>query len=337
MNQDSREKKPGKRGIFGFIRSVFASPQRTFTVMVVPHSHKKSFHIKINIYAVLLVMVVAALVVVSFIVLAAEYTASDTLQVQQRQADQQAEAELERVIGEIGRLQQQTREFDAAMSQALTRFGLESADTGSGRPADGDLGDLFGLQEVQDGDFRELYNLQQMRSSLESSLEPMQRIYAAVQDQQDLLEDIPHLWPIQHGKGTVVSGFGPGFHPVFDVWHINRGVKIAVPGFGNPVISAANGTVAAVRFDPAERGWYVRIEHRYGISTQYAHLNGVFVSEGERVSQGQAIGEVGDTGYVTAPQLGFEIMLGSDMLDPADFILSADSAGRWTGPRRSGT
>lgn len=337
MKQETGSEAPRRGRLSTFLRAVFASHNRSFTLMVVPHSNKKSFHLTINIYAVLLVIAMAAVVLLAFLVLATEYTTSDMLYVQQREADQTAQDELERVIRDINRLRQSAQQFDSSIGSAMTRLGISPPADSRTQSVGGDLGNLFGLQEVQEGDFRQLYEIQYMRSSIEDSIEPMERIFEVVSDQQDLLEDIPHVWPIEGGRGVVVASFGPGFHPVFDTWHMQSGLKIAAAGYGDAVLAAANGTVAKIDFDPQYRGWYVRVEHRYGFSTQYSHLNNIFVSEGERLSQGQIIGEVGDTGYAMRPQLGFEIMIGSDALDPAAFIQTAETNARWTGSVRSGT
>ncbi|NDJ85586.1 MAG: M23 family metallopeptidase, partial [Chloroflexi bacterium] len=51
--------------------------------------------------------------------------------------------------------------------------------------------------------------------------------------------------------------------------------------------------------------------------TLYAHMNSVSVSCGQNVSQGQAIGEVGNTGNSSGPHVHFEIRnAGFEPLDP---------------------
>lgn len=56
-------------------------------------------------------------------------------------------------------------------------------------------------------------------------------------------------------------------------------------------------------------GNYVKINHRDGTETIYAHLTSLSVSNGETVSQGQEIGKSGSTGYSTGPHLHFEIRI----------------------------
>ena len=52
----------------------------------------------------------------------------------------------------------------------------------------------------------------------------------------------------------------------------------------------------------------------------YAHCSKIYVKEGDKISQGQEIAEVGDTGNVTGPHLHFEIRRNNEFVDPAYVI-----------------
>lgn len=54
--------------------------------------------------------------------------------------------------------------------------------------------------------------------------------------------------------------------------------------------------------------------------TLYAHCKTVYVKEGDKINQGQKIGEVGATGNATGPHLHFEIRKENRYVDP-DLIL----------------
>lgn len=94
------------------------------------------------------------------------------------------------------------------------------------------------------------------------------------------------------------AAYGRPFHP---------GLDFGSP-VGTPVLAIGSGEVVATGNTDAVRGCYswgkwILVEHGNGISSLYAHLSGVAVSEGDEVGQGQTIGYVGATGYATGPHL----------------------------------
>lgn len=81
---------------------------------------------------------------------------------------------------------------------------------------------------------------------------------------------------------------------------------------GTPVKSALTGTVIGTGNTDAVRGCYsygkwVMIKHANGLSTLYAHLSQINVSDGASVATGQVIGYSGSTGYATGPHLHFGV------------------------------
>lgn len=90
--------------------------------------------------------------------------------------------------------------------------------------------------------------------------------------------------------------------------HGHNGVDLASI-IGTPVVAAASGRVIVARSGGYNGGYgsMIIISHDKGIQTVYAHLNAVYVSQGQTVSQGQAIGELGNTGKSTGPHLHFEV------------------------------
>ncbi len=90
--------------------------------------------------------------------------------------------------------------------------------------------------------------------------------------------------------------------------HSQNAVDIAV-SFGTPIRAAANGVVDAIC-----NGWcagygnFVLIAHPNGTKTRYAHNSKNLVIEGQQVSQGEIIAEVGSTGRSSGPHVHFEIV-----------------------------
>ena len=62
------------------------------------------------------------------------------------------------------------------------------------------------------------------------------------------------------------------------------------------------------------------IDHGDGLSTLYAHQTSFAVSNGDKVTTGQHIGNVGSTGLSTGPHLHFEVRLFGSPIDPLPFM-----------------
>ena len=86
--------------------------------------------------------------------------------------------------------------------------------------------------------------------------------------------------------------------------------------------TAAPGTVAYIGENLKSFGTLVLVKHDGGYITAYAHLDSVSVAEGDVVSSGQVLGQVGQTGRVTSPQLHFEVRLSRQPINPHDIIKS---------------
>ena len=120
---------------------------------------------------------------------------------------------------------------------------------------------------------------------------------------------LPSLWPLEvEGyvtRGSADSTDYSGPHP---------GLDVAVP-VGTSIRAAGGGTVVEVG-DDAKYGKFVRLEHRNGYETLYAHASQILVKQGERIPSGRAIALSGNTGQSTAPHLHFEVRQGGAAVDP---------------------
>ncbi len=95
------------------------------------------------------------------------------------------------------------------------------------------------------------------------------------------------------------------FHPVLKRRRAHLGTDYAAPT-GTPIIAVANGTVTAVSYTRGN-GKYVKIKHDDMYTTQYLHMSRHVkrMRSGDKVSQGQVIGYVGQTGLATGPHVCF--------------------------------
>lgn len=94
------------------------------------------------------------------------------------------------------------------------------------------------------------------------------------------------------------------------------GVDIAAPT-GTPVIASTDGIVRLAEPDLYYTGGTVMIDHGYGLTSVYSHLSAISVTVGQRVRQGEKIGEVGSTGRSTGPHLDWRLNWRDIRLDPA--------------------
>ncbi len=122
-------------------------------------------------------------------------------------------------------------------------------------------------------------------------------------------------WPV---TGTITSPFGWRSNPFGGSPEFHQGLDIAAPS-GTTVTAAAAGTVIMAQWYGGY-GNYVLIDHGGGYSTGYGHLSAMYVSNGQSVTRGQAIGAVGSTGQSTGPHLHFEVRIAGKPVDPAPRI-----------------
>jgi murein DD-endopeptidase MepM/ murein hydrolase activator NlpD len=119
-------------------------------------------------------------------------------------------------------------------------------------------------------------------------------------------------WPV---TGTITSPFGWRSNPFGGGPEFHQGLDIAAP-MGTTVTAAAAGTVIMAQWYGGY-GNYILIDHGGGYSTGYGHLSAIYVSTGQSVQRGQAIGAVGSTGQSTGPHLHFEVRIAGKPVDPA--------------------
>jgi LysM repeat protein len=90
-------------------------------------------------------------------------------------------------------------------------------------------------------------------------------------------------------------------------WHGHRAIDVGARG-GSPIVAADSGYVIK-----ASHGWnggygrMVMIDHGNGLVSLYAHMNTIYVRQGENIAKGKQLGTVGNTGRSTGPHLHFEV------------------------------
>lgn len=114
-----------------------------------------------------------------------------------------------------------------------------------------------------------------------------------------------YIWP---AAGTITSGYG------YRWGRLHRGIDIAGP-VGTPILAAGSGEVISAGWSGGY-GKLVKLKHRDGSVTYYAHNSRILVGKGQQVRQGQQIAALGNTGRSTGPHLHFEIHTGKGSVNP---------------------
>ena len=126
------------------------------------------------------------------------------------------------------------------------------------------------------------------------------------------------MWTKPVKNGRLSSPFGEREHPITKNDNLHTGVDIAADR-GDTVVAAYPGHITATGYDNAN-GYYAVADHGDGITTVYAHLDSVCVTEGEYVSPLIKVGEVGSTGISTGPHLHFEIKIDGKSVNPEQYV-----------------
>lgn len=129
------------------------------------------------------------------------------------------------------------------------------------------------------------------------------------------LAGIPSILPT---SGRLSSGYSRGrLHPILHVTRPHEGIDIAAP-MGAPVVAPAAGVVISIVSRPGY-GLMLEVDHGQGLMTMYGHLWRVHVREGQFVTRGQLLADVGNSGLSTGPHLHYEIHVGTRRVDPLGF------------------
>jgi murein DD-endopeptidase MepM/ murein hydrolase activator NlpD len=113
----------------------------------------------------------------------------------------------------------------------------------------------------------------------------------------------------------ISSGFTHArLHPILGIMTPHLGIDYAAPT-GTPVLASADGLVSLAGIYGGF-GEAVRLRHANGYETLYGHLSRILVRPGQRVFQGQVIGNVGATGLATGPHLDYRMSRNGVFLNP---------------------
>ncbi len=102
---------------------------------------------------------------------------------------------------------------------------------------------------------------------------------------------------------------------------MHEGIDVAA-GYGTPILATADGVVTFAGWSNGY-GRLVKIRHAFGMETRYGHMSKLRVKVGQRVSRGDRIGDMGNSGRSTGTHLHYEVRVNDNPVNPMTYIKAA--------------
>lgn len=135
-----------------------------------------------------------------------------------------------------------------------------------------------------------------------------------------IFQHTPSIWP---ALGNITERYGYRIHPIGKYHHFHHGIDIANK-LGTPVYATADGRVIEIGYN-RDYGRYILIDHGYGYTTFYAHLNKTYVYSDDPVTKYQIIAEIGNSGSSTGAHLHYEVRRYGRSTNPIPYLSKAKS------------
>lgn len=135
--------------------------------------------------------------------------------------------------------------------------------------------------------------------------------------QQDKINHVPSVLPINIKDYTMSSGYGYRRDPVYGSTRFHEGLDFAA-STGTAVYATADGQVEVAEWKGGY-GQCIDINHGYNYLTRYGHLSRILVRSGQKVKRGEKIGEVGSTGKSTGSHLHYEVRFKDEPQNPVNY------------------
>lgn len=137
-------------------------------------------------------------------------------------------------------------------------------------------------------------------------------------NQEERSKCIPAIQPISNKDLTrTASGYGMRIDPIYRTPRFHAGMDFSAK-VGTEIYATGNGIVTSAAWKQGY-GNCLTIDHGYGFETLYGHMSKYKVRVGQKVTRGEVIGEVGNTGKSTGPHLHYEVMVRGKHDNPSKY------------------
>jgi len=298
--------------------------KRRWTLVLVPHGSEPSRIVEVS-HTVLRAGAVVAGACVVLAGIAGYATISKTSELSRAARLQQENASLSREIGELhGRLvslsdtitQISPRDARIRVLANLEPIDPQVQEAGIGGPGTSDLS-LSGLTGLT-------RRSAEVRVDLGALIRRANLLASSFKEAADSLSvhtarlaATPSIMPTQGWLSSAFSAMRE--HPILHLARPHEGIDVSAP-MGSPIEAPAAGVVSDAGWETGY-GNTVTINHGFGIVTKFAHASKILVKVGQRVSRGQRIALVGNSGLATGPHLHYEVHVNGRPVDPLKYVL----------------
>jgi murein DD-endopeptidase MepM/ murein hydrolase activator NlpD len=307
---------------YGKIRNDFSDWWKRFqkkgneriTIMFIPHSEKKivNFHVSIFIISAVSGTLATIVIITSLLIFNHTSTVKEVSKLKLYGSD--SKVQIKFYNEEINKLYEIFQHFKPEITYLFSLDAENGVDSlwakGGGTAPASDKTDID-----PNSPSIETLNLEEMNRELRTTKDVIEKIKIYMEQRKKIIENTPSLWPV---NGFIISGFGRRISPYSAREEYNKGIEIAAfPGA--EIRATAPGTIESIKWDPV-KGLTVIMRHKYGFTTVYSHCQRVVVEEDQKISKGETIAYVGRTGRASQHLCEYQIIIGTDFVDPVPYL-----------------
>jgi murein DD-endopeptidase MepM/ murein hydrolase activator NlpD len=148
----------------------------------------------------------------------------------------------------------------------------------------------------------------------------LDKVYKEALEIQEFLACKPSINPLSPADPYwLTSTYGYRKDPFSGRRTAHNGIDLAGPE-GLPIHCTGAGTVVYAQMNRHGYGKEVVVDHGFGYTSRYAHLNDIYVERGQKLKRGEVLGTLGNTGKSTGPHLHYEIRKDNRAVNPFYFF-----------------